>query len=119
MSDHPTRFELPLEGSKLKQDVLDEIVRRVVEVAQPERIILFGSAARGDMTHDSDVDLLVVKSGVTDQIRLAQEIHLSFWGLLVPIDVIVVSPEDIAKFANGVGTIIPSAMEEGKVIYGS
>ena len=43
-------FELPLEGSKLKQEVLDEIIRRVVEVAQPDRIILFGSAARGGMT---------------------------------------------------------------------
>ncbi len=119
MSKELKRFELPLEGSKLKQEVLDEIIRRVVEVAQPEKIILFGSAARGDMTHDSDVDLLVVKSGVKDRTRLAQDIHLSFWGLLVPVDVIVVTPEDIEKFAGGVGTIIPYALEEGKVIYGS
>ncbi len=119
MSETLQRFELPLEGSKLKQDVLEEIIRRVVKVAQPDRIILFGSAARGDMTHDSDVDLLVVKSGVTDRIRLAQEIHLSFWGLLVPVDVIVVTPEDIAEFAGGVATIIPYALEEGRVVYGS
>ena len=119
MAQTTKRFELPLEGSKLKQEVLDEIIRRAVEVAKPDRIILFGSAARGDMTHDSDVDLLVVKSGVEDRVRLAQEIHLSFWGLLVPVDVIVVTPEDIQKFANGVGTIIPYALEEGKVVYGS
>ena len=44
--------------------VLDEIVRRIVAVAQPEKVILFGSAARGDMNRHSDLDLLVVKDGV-------------------------------------------------------
>ena len=47
----------------LDQKTLDDIIRRVVEVAQPERIILFGSAARGDMTQNSDVDLLIIKEG--------------------------------------------------------
>ena len=61
MNETLPRFELPLEGSKLKKEALDEIVRRVAEVAQPDRIILFGSAARGQMTHDSDLDMLVVK----------------------------------------------------------
>ncbi len=45
----------------LDQKTLDDIIRRVVEVAQPERIILFGSAARGDMTRNSDVDLLIIR----------------------------------------------------------
>ena len=48
----------------LDQSILNDIIRRVVEVAQPEQIILFGSAARGDMNRHSDVDLLVVKDGV-------------------------------------------------------
>ena len=46
---------------QVDQAVLDEIARRIVEVAQPERVILFGSAARGEMRPNSDVDLLVVK----------------------------------------------------------
>ena len=49
--------------STLDPRTLDKIVRRVVEVAQPERIILFGSAARGEMTRHSDVDLLIVRDG--------------------------------------------------------
>ncbi|MDE0183927.1 MAG: nucleotidyltransferase domain-containing protein [Candidatus Poribacteria bacterium] len=48
---------------ELDQRTLDEIIRRVVEVAQPERIILFGSAVRSTMTPNSDVDLLIVKEG--------------------------------------------------------
>ena len=43
--------------------LLEEVVRRVVSVAEPERIILFGSAARGEVRPDSDLDLLVVKDG--------------------------------------------------------
>ena len=45
------------------QKTLDDIIRRIVEVAHPEKILLFGSAARGEMGPNSDVDLLVIKSG--------------------------------------------------------
>ena len=76
-------------------DLLAEIVRRVVEVARPDRIILFGSAARGDARPDSDVDLLVVKAGVAHRRRLAQRIYSGLVGLEVPVDVLVVTPEDI------------------------
>ena len=53
-----------LEKKALDEATLQEIVRRIVQVAQPEKIILFGSAARGEMGPHSDVDLLVIKSGV-------------------------------------------------------
>lgn len=97
--------------------LLDEIVRRIVAVAHPDRIILFGSAARGEMGPDSDLDILVVKSGVEHRRRLAQQIHLSFFGLGVPIDVMVVTPEDIDAFRHAVGTIIGPALRDGKEIY--
>ena len=117
MSDTLGAADRPGEGSKMDQTILDEIVRRIVEVAQPDRIILFGSAARGQLGPDSDVDLLVIKSGVPHRRRLAQQIHLSFFGLGVPIDVIVVTPEDIETYRDKVGTIIGPALQEGKVIY--
>jgi predicted nucleotidyltransferase len=47
----------------LEQNVLDNIIRLVAEVAEPQKIILFGSVARGDAEPDSDVDLLIVKEG--------------------------------------------------------
>lgn len=97
--------------------MLDDIVRRVVAIAQPDRIVLFGSAARGDMGPDSDVDLLVVKSGVSHRRRLAQQIHQAFFGLGLPVDVIVVTPEDIRTFSNKVGTIIEPALRDGREIY--
>jgi hypothetical protein len=44
------------------ETLLNEVVRRILTVARPDRIILFGSAATGQMTKDSDIDLLVMES---------------------------------------------------------
>jgi len=99
--------------------VLAEVVRRIVEVASPERIILFGSAARGEAGPESDLDLLVVKPGVAHRRRLAQQIYQNLVGVAVPVDVLVVTPEDIETWRDRVGTIIGPAMTEGRVVYGA
>jgi len=99
------------------QAVLDEIVRRVVEVAQPDRIILFGSAARGEMGPHSDVDLLVIKSGVEHCGQLEERIYMNLFGVGVPVDVLVVTPEDVARIGDRVGSVIRPALREGREIY--
>ena len=104
-------------GTLAAADVLAEVVRRVVAAASPDRIILFGSAARGEAGPHSDVDLLVVKAGVTHRRRLAQRIYSGLVGLEVPVDVLVVTPDDIEAFKNKVGTIIGPALREGREIY--
>jgi predicted nucleotidyltransferase len=98
-------------------NILDDVVQRVIEVARPERIILFGSAARDEAGPDSDIDLLVVKAGVTHRRRLAQEIYSRLVGLEVPVDVLVVTPEDVETFKDKVGTIIGPALRDGREIY--
>jgi predicted nucleotidyltransferase len=102
--------------AQVRQEVLDEIVRRIVEVAQPERIILFGSASRGEMGFNSDLDLLVVKSGVHRR-RLAQAIYVNLIGVGQAVDVIVVTPEDIERYRNAIGLVIEPALKEGKTVY--
>jgi predicted nucleotidyltransferase len=97
--------------------VLAEVIRRIVEVAQPERIIMFGSAARGDMGPDSDIDLLVVKAGVDHRRKLAGLIYRNLVGVLVPVDVVVVAPEDIERFRDRVGSIIRPALRDGREVY--
>jgi predicted nucleotidyltransferase len=84
----------------VSQEILEEIIRRVVGTAQPERIILFGSAARGEMGPNSDVDLLVVKRGTYDRGRLAEEIYLNLHGVGQAVDVIVVTPELVEKYRD-------------------
>ena len=100
----------------MSQAALTEIVRRIVEVAQPEQIILFGSAARGEAGPDSDLDLLVVKAGVHRR-RLAQQIYLHLLGVGRAVDVVVVTPEDIRRYGASRALVIESALREGKVIY--
>ena len=95
---------------------LDDIIARIVEVADPERIVLFGSAARDEMGPDSDLDLLVVKSGVHRR-KLAQQIYRNLIGVGRPVDVIVVTPEDIAQYRDSHSLIIAPALNEGRVVY--
>jgi len=101
----------------VRQEVLDEVVRRIVEVAQPEKIILFGSAVRGEMGPNSDVDLLVVKPDVVHRGHLAGDIYVNLIGVGQAVDVIVVTPEDIERYRNAIGLVIEPALREGKVIY--
>ena len=101
---------------QLDEEKLHEIIRCIVEVADPERIILFGSAARGEMGPNSDVDLLVVKSGVHRR-KLAMEIYRNMTGEGYPVDVIVVTPEDIECYGKCHALVIKPALKEGKVVY--
>jgi uncharacterized protein len=93
-----------------------EIIQRIVAVAHPEKIILFGSMARGDVNPHSDIDLLIVKSGVHRR-KLAGKIYKELIGIPVAVDVIVVTPEDIERYKNSSVLIIEPALREGKVVY--
>ena len=100
------------------QEILAEVVRRIVEVADPEKIILFGSAARGDMTRDSDLDLLIVKEG-GDALDLMGRIYTGLHGVGTAVDAIVVAPEDVERYRNSHALVIRPALQEGRVIYES
>ena len=101
---------------ELDQDTLDEIIRRIVAVAEPDKIILFGSAARGETDRHSDVDLLIVKDGAHRR-RLATSIYRSLRGVDAAVDVIVVTPDDVQRYRDSHALIIKPALNEGKVVY--
>ena len=96
--------------------LLKEIVRRIVEAVQPEKIILFGSAARGEMGPNSDLDFLVIKS-CKNRRETARRIRRRLIGIGVPKDIIVATPEDIEHYKDAVGLIYRPALREGKVLY--
>jgi len=102
---------------RLSEKTLQEIVRRVVEVAKPEKIILFGSAARGQMGPHSDVDLLVVKKGKFDRSRLVGDIYMKFHGVGQAVDVIVVTPQEVERYRNTHCLVIAPALREGREVY--
>jgi len=98
--------------------VLQEILARVLSVTRPEKVIVFGSAARGDAGPDSDIDLLVI-ARVAHRRRTAQKIYRRLIGVGAAVDVIVATPGDLRKYGDRAGTIFPAALREGKVIYAS
>ncbi len=100
----------------LDRQTSDDIIRRVVETAQPEKIILFGSAARGDMGPNSDVDLLIIKEEA-DALNLMARIYRKLHGVGAAVDAIVVSPEDVERFKDSHALIIKPALREGRVVY--
>jgi len=105
------------ENKAIPEGVLADIVRRIVEVAHPERIILFGSAARGAMTPNSDIDLLVVTRGPAHRGHLTESIYMNLIGVGQAVDIIVVTPEDVERYRDSHAIVIAPAVREGKVIY--
>ena len=101
----------------LDQQILNEIIHRIVEVAHPDKIILFGSAARDQMDADSDIDLLVIKGGNFHRGRLTEEIYMNLFGVGQAVDIVVVTPEDVERYRDSMALIIRPALEEGKVVY--
>lgn len=101
----------------LSKETLQKIIRRVVEVAQPEKIILFGSAARGEMGQHSDVDLLVVKRGKFHQGHLMGEIYMNLHGVGQAVDVVLVTPEEVERYRDKHFLVIAPALREGKEVY--
>ena len=107
-----------MERERLQHSTLNEIIGRIVEVAAPERIILFGSAARGEMNRHSDVDLLVVKDAL-DLRQLTGDIYRRLYGVGVAVDVVMVTPQDVERYKDSHALIIKPALREGTVVYES
>lgn len=99
------------------QDVLRQIVQRIVQRFSPERIVLFGSSARRMAGPDSDADLLVVMNVAGSKRQAATEIDILLQGIPIPTDVLVVTPNDIERCRNIPGNVIREAVREGRVLY--
>lgn len=104
-------------GPVKAERAIREMVRRIVRQFAPERIILFGSHARGEAGPDSDVDLLVVMPVQGPKHRRQVEVRVALHDIRVPKDIIVTTPEDFAWRKDVVGTIEYPAVREGKVLY--
>jgi predicted nucleotidyltransferase len=97
--------------------ILHEAVNRLVRGFHPDRIILFGSQARGDADAGSDADLLVICSLDTDRRELILAMDRALWGLRLARDIVVMSPEEFERDRQIPGTIARPAWLEGKVLY--
>ena len=104
---------------KLDTELIKEIVRRIVEAAHPQKIVLFGSRARGDHRPDSDIDLLVIQRSNLARYRRSVPIYQALVGLPtdVDVDVIVYTPAEIEDWAQVPQAFVTTALRDGNLIY--
>jgi len=101
----------------LNEDILHEIVRRIVAAVQPEKIILLGSAARKRWGRTTMLDFLVVKKGKYNRSRLAGDIYMNLHGVGHAVGVIVVTPQDVERYRDTHCLVIKPALQDGKEVY--
>jgi predicted nucleotidyltransferase len=96
---------------------ISEMARLIAEKFQPDRIILFGSHARGEADFDSDVDLLVLMNVSGSRREMANQIDLALTDRELPVDVIVMTPEQFEKDRHFAGTLARPADRGGRILY--
>lgn len=100
-----------------REETIQGMVRTIVSRFHPEKIILFGSSAKGEGGADSDIDLLVVMRVEGSKRKKAAEIDAALAERSVPLDLIVITPEDMENGRNQPEMLIGSALKEGKTLY--
>ena len=101
----------------INQELIDEIIRRILSVASPQRIILFGSAAMGEMTRDSDIDLLILEESPADTREESIRLRGALRGLEFPFDVVVMPTSYFEQTKGIIGGLAYPASKYGTVIY--
>jgi predicted nucleotidyltransferase len=105
----------------LSNDQLASLSERIIDLAKPQRVILFGSQARGTAKEDSDIDLLIVRDHPTGESgsrrREIGRIRRGLPHLGVPIDILLFTPEEVEQWRHTTNHVVSEALREGKVLY--
>ncbi len=105
--------------TNLDQQIISDIVRRIRSVANPRKIVLFGSRARGDHRPDSDIDLLVIEESPLPRHRRAIPLNAALSDLPLEVDaeVVVYTPGEVEDWRGASAAFVTTALREGKVLY--
>lgn len=96
---------------------LAEMIRRILAVGEPQKIVLFGSRARGEAHADSDYDLLLVEPSVLPRHKRAARYRRALTGLAGAKDILVWTPEEVAQWRDVPNAFVTAAVQEGVVLY--
>ena len=99
------------------KDAIDSLVKQIIKISNPLKIILFGSVAKENIKKNSDIDILVIMPNGTNKRKTAQELYSKLEKIKISYDIVVSTPEILKKHKNNNGLIYKSALNEGKEIY--
>jgi predicted nucleotidyltransferase len=97
--------------------LLQDVVRRIVDAAHPEKIVLFGSHARGAARPDSDLDVLVIADSREPRYRRSAPLYGALSDVLVPMDIIVYTRSEVEEWQDVPQAFVATVIREGKVLY--
>lgn len=101
----------------LSEQTIRDAVDRIVTIARPSKIILFGSLARGDSDEGSDLDLLIIEPELVDRYEEMIRLRDAIGPVGAGVDVLVYSEEEAERRGQVPGTVVYWALKEGRVIY--
>jgi len=102
----------------MQQDgLLQQIVDRIRKVMAPERIILFGSRARGQGGNSSDYDLLIIQESDKPRYERSVPVYPAVSDLPAEVDVVVYTPQEVEEWSAVPQAFVTWAVREGKIIY--
>ncbi len=104
-------------NATVDEKTMQALVRRIVAAANPTRVILFGSYARGDVTTSSDLDLMVIQRKVSDPYSEMIRLHQAVGDVGVGVDLLVYSEADYRRRSQVPGTVLYWARKEGRALY--
>lgn len=107
--------------SPVTDEATEQAIRRlvslIVEAVHPLRVILFGSAVRGEASPESDLDVLVVMPDGTPRLKTARELYRRIRGVGAPFDLIVATPSLLEEHRDNPGLIYHAILREGRTLY--
>lgn len=101
----------------ISEQIIKEAIERLIEAANPKKIYLFGSYARGDARKQSDLDFLVVEQGLKNRRREMVRLHDSIRSMRIPVDILVTSESTFNEWSDVPGTVMYRAKTEGRLCY--
>lgn len=102
---------------RVTEELLQEVVQRIVQAVDPDCIILFGSHAYGHPQAESDLDLLVIMPSDRPRWQRSIPIYNALRGLLIPKDVVVYTPEEVKEWSEVPQAFVTTAIRKGRVLY--